>query len=116
MEATAQAENKLYTGLMQQAVSKCDNDINGLASLKLNKLTDDALQAMICSKRDNYLLEFAALQNMHNVLHICSSCYFYTSAIQSMNQLSPFFSKKIDRCLFGFGWKRKAATGTGYCQ
>lgn len=95
-ELTTQAENKLYNSLLQQAVSKYDNDINGLASLKLNKLTDDALEeTIISSKRENNLLVFATLKSIQNKLHTCGGGYFYTAAIQSPDDLSSFFSKKI---------------------
>lgn len=119
-ESTTQAEKKLYTGLLQQAISKYDNDIHGLASLKLNKLMDDALhETIISSKRDSNLLVFAALKNIQNDLHTCGGGYFFTSAIQSVNQLSPFFSKKIQTAAyFGLDEKEKqqlvqAAAGKG---
>jgi hypothetical protein len=100
-ETAMQAEDKLYNGLLQQSVSKYNNEIDGLASLKLNKLTDDAInETIVSSKRENNLLVFATLKNITNDLHTCGGGYLYTATIQSVNELSGFFSKKIQTAAY----------------
>ena len=95
-EIMMQAENKLYEGLLQQAVLKYKNDVDGLAAMKLNKLADDAFaQTIGSSKRDHNLLVFATLSNIQNDLHTCGGGYFYISNIQHLHELRHFFSKKI---------------------
>ena len=96
-EANNKASGLLYNGLHQWAKEKYMSDLGALASLKLNQLTNDAIEDKISgSKRETNLLFFAELNNVsEQSLNSCGGGYFYTKNIESISQLSGFISKKI---------------------
>ncbi len=103
-ETAHKATSLLYDGVHHWVKEKYVSDSAALASLKLNKLTNDAIEeTIIGSKRDTNLLVFAQLKTIPTeALHSCGGGYFYTKSIDNISQLSGFVSKKIQTvCYFG---------------
>jgi len=96
-EANNKAAELVYNGVHRWATEKYLSDPAALASLKLNQLTNDAIEDKIDGcKRDSNLLVFARLTEFtHTTLHSCGGGYFYTKNIESISELEGFISKKI---------------------
>jgi len=70
-------------------------DPMSLASLKLNKLSEDAIERTIASYDSvNNSLIFCELTG-DNIPHSCGGGYFYIKNIEEINQLKNFFSQNI---------------------
>jgi hypothetical protein len=76
---------------------KYGNDVASIASLKINRLVNDAIDGTIRSKKGNSFLVFAELeQNAFSVeLHSCGAGYFYTKKISDINELCVLQSRKV---------------------
>ncbi|MES2774854.1 MAG: acyl-CoA reductase [Bacteroidota bacterium] len=96
-ETARQATQLIYDGLHAWAKEKYPGDTAALASLKLNQLTNDAINDTITgSKRDSNLLVFTQLKSLPTgETHSCGGGYFYVKDIESISELKGFISKKI---------------------
>lgn len=76
--------------LSEYISSKYDTDISSLASLKINRLTDDAIQNKISGKSGNNYLTFVELNNTETseLNHSCGGGYFYVKRAVNINELS----------------------------
>jgi len=117
----SKAQHLIYSGLHQWAKEKYVTDLAALASLKLNQLTNDAMdEKIIDSLRDTNLLVFAQLKEIPiEPLHSCGGGYFYIKNIDHIKELSPFINKKIQTAAYyGFSEEElislaKMAAGKG---
>jgi hypothetical protein len=81
-----------------------ENDISSLASLKLNRMVDDAIDNILVSQTgDNYLKLIELNREIDETkLHGCGGGYFYIKLIESAIQLSSLHHPKVQTiCYFG---------------
>lgn len=84
--------------------SHYENDIASLASLKLNRMVDDAIDnIMISQTGDNYLKLIELNSEIdESILHGCGGGYFYIKHIVSAKELSSLNNPKVQTvCYFG---------------
>ncbi len=74
-----QARIKLSKGLQEFLLAEYENDVSSLASLKLNRMVDDALEGKILNQSGNNLFKLLQLVEISdsNSLHGCGGGYFY---------------------------------------
>jgi hypothetical protein len=81
-----------------------ENDISSLASLKLNRMVDDAIDNILLSQTgDNYLklIELNS-ETDESKLHGCGGGYFYFKHIESAKELCNLYHPKVQTiCYFG---------------
>ena len=81
-----------------------ENDISSLASLKLNRMVDDAIDNILISQTgDNYLKLIELNSEIdESKLHGCGGGYFYIKHIESVKELSSLHHPKVQTvCYFG---------------
>ena len=79
-------------------------DLASIASLKLNRMMDDALDNNISSQFGNNYIKLLTLNNHvdESKLHGCGGGYFYIKNIESINQLVNLHHPKIQTiCYYG---------------
>lgn len=83
-----------------------DFDMNSIASLKLNKLVDDAINCRINQQEGNNIIKFARLRSAEKVseYHGCGAGYFYSVFLDSITNLTMISNPKI-QTISHFGFK-----------
>jgi hypothetical protein len=91
------AREKLSKGLELYLRSEYENDINSLASLKLNRMVDDAVAGKILTHSGNNLFKLLALAEISdsNSLHSCGGGYFYYSDCEKISELASLSVQKV---------------------
>lgn len=104
-----QAKDLVYDGLHHWAKEKYHHEVSGLASLKLNRLSSDAMEGRAhSSRRDSNLLFFVDLNEMPDgSLHGCGGGYLYVKGIGSVDELETYINKKVQTVGY-FGLDRDA--------
>lgn len=76
---------------------KYENDVASIASLKINRLVNDAIDGTIRSKMGSSYLVFAELEKdaFSVELHSCGAGYFYTQKILDISELAVLQSRKV---------------------
>lgn len=91
------AREKLIHAMERHLLSKYDNDIYSLASLKINRMVDDALENKILSQSGNNLfklLELNDIRDSHS-LHGCGGGYFYYKDCEDITNLKGLKDPRI---------------------
>ncbi len=74
-----------------------ENDAASIASLKINRLVNDAIDGTIRSKTGSSYLMFAELKDdaFSVELHSCGAGYFFTKKVADISELSVLQSRKV---------------------
>ncbi len=89
-------KNELYKALKEVVLKKYDTDIYSLASLKLNRLAEDAMDDKISGvmEEDNHVV-FAELNGNADASGTSGGGLFYTKSIAELEAMLPFINKKV---------------------
>jgi hypothetical protein len=89
--------NKFQKEVSEYIHTKYENDIASLASLKLNRMVDDAIDQILVSQMgDNYLKLIELNSDTdESKLHGCGGGYFYFKHIESTNSLKCLYNPKV---------------------
>jgi hypothetical protein len=98
----------LLVHLQNYISSQYKSDISSLASLKLNRVADDAFEDVITKKTGNNYLMFAEQKKDHSkdMLHSCGGGYFYTAHVNSLSELDQLKNPKVQTLSY-FGLNEK---------
>lgn len=91
------AREKLIQVMEVFLLSKYNNDVNSLASLKLNRMVDDALGEKILAQSGNNLIKLLELSDKieSSSLHGCGGGYFYYKDCAAVRDLKDLGDPKI---------------------
>jgi hypothetical protein len=92
----AEARNKISKGMEGILLSEYESDVNSLASLKLNRMVDDALEGNILTHSGNNLFKLLELSENgdSSSLHGCGGGYFY---YQDCNEIGGIEALKVPK-------------------
>lgn len=91
------ARKKLSKGLETLLLLEYKNDINSLASLKLNRIVDDALNGIILTHSGNNLFKLLELSETYDSgsLHGCGGGFFYYRDCEGISDLETLKVPKV---------------------
>ena len=92
-----QARKKISVGLEEILLNEYENDVSSLASLKLNKMVDDALNGNILTHMGNNLFKLLELSESgdSSSLHGCGGGYFYYQDCEKITELKALRVPKV---------------------
>lgn len=92
-----QARKKISKGLEEFLFSQYENDMYSLASLKLNKMVDDALTGNILTHSGNNMFKLLQLSESGKscTLHGCGGGYFYYQDCEEIAELESLKVPKV---------------------
>jgi hypothetical protein len=92
-----QARKKISKGLEEFLLNVYENDISSLASLKLNRMVDDALKGNILTHSGSNLLKLLKLSETSDssLLHGCGGGYFYYQDCEKIAELKALKVPKV---------------------
>lgn len=92
-----QARKKISLGLEEFLLNEYENDMNSLASLKLNRMVDDALEGNILTHTGNNLFKLLELSENgdSSSLHGCGGGYFYYQDCEKITELQVLKVPKV---------------------
>lgn len=93
----ADARNKISKGLEKMLLTEYESDVNSLASLKLNRMVDDALEGNILAHSGNNLFTLLELSESgdSSSLHGCGGGYFYFQDCTEIGSLEALKVPKV---------------------
>jgi hypothetical protein len=91
------AREKIFSSLEEYLKFEYDADVSSLASLKLNRMIDDALNDNLVSHMGNSLFKLIELSSTSDpsVLHGCGGGYFYFIDVSNINELFKLKVPKV---------------------
>jgi hypothetical protein len=92
-----QARKKIRIGLEEFLLKEYKNDMNSLASLKLNRMVDDAMEGNILTHTGNNLFKLLELSESvdSSSLHGCGGGYFYYQDCEKITELKALKVPKV---------------------
>jgi hypothetical protein len=92
-----EARKKMCKDLELVLFSEYDNDLNSLASLKLNRMVSDALDGNILTHTGNNFFKLLELSEISNAssLHGCGGGYFYYKDCEEISELKVLMVPKV---------------------
>lgn len=91
------ARKKLIESLEVVLIELYENDLNSIASLKLNRMVDDAIDRKIMAQSGNNLVKLLELTSISDsrLLHSCGGGYFYYKDCISISDLEMLTVPKV---------------------
>jgi hypothetical protein len=107
-QSCEQARIKLSKGLQEFLLAEYENDVSSLASLKLNRMVDDALEGKILNQSGNNLFKLLQLAEIgdSSSLHGCGGGYFYFKYCNEINDMVSLNVPKVQTVSY-FGLSQK---------
>lgn len=104
-----QAREKIINGLEEFLRFEYENDLNSLASLKLNRMVDDALDGNILTHSGSNLFKLLKLSEtgVSSSLHGCGGGYFYYRDCGDITELEALKVPKVQTISF-FGLSKES--------
>lgn len=96
-QSCLQARKKISMGLEEFLLNEYENDMSSLASLKLNRMVDDALNGNILTQTGNNLFKLLELSESgdSSSLHGCGGGYFYYQDCEKIAELKALKVPKV---------------------
>lgn len=109
-QSCVEARDKIIKGLEVFLSSEYQNDLSSLASLKLNRMVDDALQGNILTHSGSNLIKLLKLSDTRDSssLHGCGGGYFYYCDCDDITKLEVLKVPKVQTIsYFGLSYESK---------
>jgi len=108
-QSCVDAREKISKGLEEFLSSEYENDVNSLASLKLNRMVDDALDGNILTHSGSNLFKLLKLSDTcdSSSLHGCGGGYFYYRDCGDITELEALKVPKVQTISY-FGLSKES--------
>lgn len=108
-QSCVDAREKIIKGLEEFLSSEYENDLNSLASLKFNRMVDDALDGNILSHSGSNLFKLLKLSEKSDSssLHGCGGGYFYYRDCRDITELEALKVPKVQTISY-FGLSKES--------